>query len=202
MKKMFIALLLALAFSLVVIGCSSAPTEEINATTEVLKSIQSNDDVNTYASQSLKAAEDEMSAALAEVHAQDEKFALLRDYKQSAALLKSAKDFAETAKNDAQNNKAKAKTDAEAAIAALPAVIEEARTLLAKAPKGKDTKADLEAMQADLKLAEETATEANNAMSAERYKEAFAKVNTAKEKATAIIEQVKAAQEKLGKRRG
>jgi hypothetical protein len=53
------------------IGCKSASTEEIKATTEALKSIQ-NDDVVTYAPQSLKAAEDALSTALAEVQTQDQ----------------------------------------------------------------------------------------------------------------------------------
>ncbi len=199
MKNIFAVLILALGFSLLATGCSSAPTEEINATKEVLQSIQ-NDDVSSYAPESLAAAEDAMSKALAEVQTQDQKFTMFRDYKQSATLLKSAKDLADKAKNDAQANKIKAKADAEAAVAALPPILLEAAGLLAKAPKGKDTKADLEIMQSDLKLAEEAAMEANNAISAERYLDALAKANTAKEKAGLIIEQVKAAQQKVGRR--
>jgi hypothetical protein len=199
MKNIHVVLVLALGFCLLTAGCSSAPTAEINATNEALKSAQT-DDVSTYAPESLKAAEDAMNSALADVQTQEQKFALTRDYKQSAALLKSAKDMAEKAKNDAQVNKAKAKSDAEAAVAALPAIIAEAEGLLAKAPKGKDTKADLEIMKGDLKLAQEASVEAQNSISAERYLDAIAKANTAKDKATVIIEQVKDARQKVGKR--
>lgn len=199
MKKIYAVLVLALGFSLLIAGCKSAPTEEINATKEALSSVR-NDDVSTYAPESLKAAEDAMSSALAEVQVQDEKFALTRDYKQSATMLKSAKDLAEKAKTDAQVNKAKAKADAEAAVAALPAVIVEAENLLKTAPKGKDTKADLEMMQGDLKIAQDSSMEAQNAISGERYLDAIAKANTAKEKANSIIEQVNAARQKVGKR--
>jgi len=192
-------LILALGFCLLIAGCASAPTEEINATKNALSSVQ-NEEVSAYAPESLKSAEDAMSSALAEVQTQEEKFALTRDYKQAAALLKSAKDMAEKAKTDAQMNKAKAKAEAEAALAALPAMLGEADELLAKAPKGKDTKADLEIMQNDLKLAQEASLEAQDAVNAERYLDALAKVNTAKEKATVIIEQVKAARLKVGKR--
>ena len=199
MKKIFWVLFAVMGLSLLLSGCASAPTEEITATTDALKAIET-PDVNTYAPDSLKAAQDELNKALAEVKVQDEKFALTRDYKQAVALLKSTKELVEKAKNDAQANKAQAKADAEAAIAALPPIMEEATAMLAKAPRGKDTKADLEAMQNDLKLAEEAAAEANNAMFTEQYKDALAKANTAKEKAMAITEQVKAARAKLGKR--
>lgn len=199
MKKIYAVLVLALGFSLFIAGCKSAPTEEINATKEALSSVR-NDDVSTYAPESLKAAVDAMSGALAEVQVQEQKFALTRDYKPSAAMLKSAKDLAEKAKTDAQVNKAKAKADAEAAVAALPAVIVEAEDLLKKAPKGKDTKADLEMMQGDLKIAQDASLEAQNAISGERYLDAIAKANTAKEKANGVIEQINAARQKVGKR--
>ena len=192
-------MILLTSLSLLAIGCKSASTEEIKATTEALKSIQ-NDDVVTYAPQSLKAAEDALSTALAEVQTQDQKFTLLRDYKKSTDLLKSAKDLSQKAENEAQVNKAKAKADAEATLATLPTMIIDAAQSLENAPKGKDTKADLEAMQVDLKLAQDAAMEAHDAISSEHYLEAIAKANTAKEKATGIIEQVKTAQQKRGRR--
>ena len=199
MKNIYAVLVLALGFCILTAGCASAPTAEIDATKQALNSIQ-NDNVSTYAPESLKAAQDAMNSALAEVQTQEKKFALTRDYKQSASMLKTAKDLAEKANNDAQVNKAKAKEDAEAAVAALPPMITEAEGLLAKAPKGKDTKADLQAMQDDLKLAKDASEEAQSSISSERYLDAIAKANTAKEKATAIIDQVKAARQKTGKR--
>jgi hypothetical protein len=199
MKKIFWLILPVIALSFIMAGCKSAPKEEINATTSAIESIETAD-VHTYAPDSLKAAQDEMDKALAEVKAQDDKFALTRDYKQSVALLKSAREMAEKAGQEAVENKAKAKADAEIAIAELPAVLKEASDMLAKAPKGKDTKADIEAMQNDLKLAEEAATEANTAMTSEKYIDALAKADTAKTKAASIIEQVTAARQKLGRR--
>ena len=200
MKKILWVLFPLLGLSIILSSCSSAPKEEINATTDTLKSIETAD-VNTYAPESLKAAQDEMNKALAEVKAQDEKFALTRDYKQSVAMLKTAKELAEKAQNEALANKAKAKADAESAIAELPLILQEASEMLAKAPKGKDTKADLEAMQNDLKLAEEAAAEANNAMTTENYPDALAKADSAKTKAAAIVEQITAARQKLGRKK-
>jgi hypothetical protein len=200
MKNVLSAVLLVLGFGLLLAGCASAPTEEINATKAAIASIQAGD-VRTYAPESLKAAEDELNKALAEIQAQDGKFAMTRDYKQASTMLKSAKDLVEKAKSDAQVAMTKAKADAEAAIASLPPMIEEAKKALAKAPKGKDTKADLEAMQNDLKLADEALNEAGTAMSQSKYNDALAKASSAKSKASAIIDQIKQAQEKVKGRR-
>lgn len=199
MKRILGALLPVFGLIILLTGCSSAPTEEIKATTDALKSIEI-PDVNTYAPESLMAAQDEMNKALAEVKTQGEKFTLTRDYKQSVAMLKSTNELVEKARDEAQANKAKAKTDAEAALAELPLIFQEASDLLAEAPKGKDTKADLEAMQNDLTMAKEAAAEANNAMLSEKYPDALAKASTAKQKSFSIIEQVKNARQKLGRR--
>ncbi len=200
MRKALLTISLVLGLAVLLAGCASAPTQQINTAKAAIASVQT-DDVRTYAPESLKAAEDELNKALAEVQTQDNKFGLSRDYKPATTMLKSAQDLAEKAKNDAQVAKAKAKSDAEATIAALPQTIEEAKKALAKAPRGKDTKADLEAMQNDLKLAEEALTEANTAMSESKYSDALAKAESAKSKATAIIDQVTKAQEKAKGRR-
>ena len=89
MKNIYAVLVLALGFCILTAGCASAPTAEIDATKQALNSIQ-NDNVSTYAPESLKAAQDAMNSALAEVQTQEKKFALTRDYKQSASMLKTA----------------------------------------------------------------------------------------------------------------
>lgn len=186
----------ALAAALFFSACASAPKEEIAATQAAVTGAQT-DDVRTYAPDSLKDAEDTLAKAMAEVQTQDNKFALSRDYKAASDLLKQAKDKAAKAGTDALANKAKAKADGEAAIAALVPQLAEAKKALATAPRGKDTKADLEAMQADYKAAEEAQTAATQAMSAEKYNDALSQAKTAQTKAAGIIDQIKAAKEKI-----
>jgi hypothetical protein len=204
MKKVTMRLVLVMAFavaaSLLFFACASAPKEEIAATQAAITTAQS-DDVRTYAEESLKDATDTMAKATAEVQVQDEKFALSRDYKAASDLLKQAKEKAAKAVTDAQANKAKAKADAEVLITSLTPMLADAKKALATAPRGKDTKAELEAMQSDLKSAEEALTAATQAMSQEKYKDALGQANTAKTKAGGIIEQVTAAKEKLKGRR-
>jgi hypothetical protein len=200
MKKVTIRLGLIVAFSmmasLLFFACASAPKEEIAATQAAIQTAQT-DDVRTYAEESLKDATDTMAKATAEVQTQDDKFALSRDYKVASDLLKQAKEKAAKAVTDAQANKAKAKADAEALIASLTPMLADAKKALATAPRGKDTKAELEALQSDLKSAEEAATAATQAMSQEKFKDALAEANTAKTKASGVIEQVDAAKAKL-----
>jgi len=200
MMRMGSIVVFTMVAALLFFGCASAPKEEIAATQTALQAAQT-DDVRTYAPDSLKAAEDLMSKATAEVQTQDNKFALSRDYKAASDLLKQAKDAAAKSQTDAQEAKTKAKADAEATIATLTTLLEDAKKALATAPKGKDTKAELEALQADLTAAGEASTAASQAMSQEKYADALAQANTAKTKATAIIDQVNAAKEKVkGKR--
>ena len=199
MKRSLLLIALTLGLIVTLSGCKSAPTEEINMTTEALKAIETAD-VNTYAPESLKAAQEEMNKAMAEIKVQDEKFSLMRDYKPAVAMLKSTNELAQKAQDEAVANKAKAKAEAEAIVAELPQSLQEASDMLKKAPRGKDTKADLEAMQSDLKLAEEAAAEANSAVAAENYLDAIAKAKTTKEKAASIVDQVTSARQKLGRR--
>lgn len=190
------AVIFSLAASLLFFACASAPKEEISATQSAIQAAQT-DDVRTYAADSLKDAEDTMAKATAEVQAQDAKFALSRDYKAASELLKQAKGKADKALTDATANKAKVKAEAEALIGTLAQTLADAKKALATAPRGKDTKAELEAMQNDLKSAEEAATAAGTGMSQDKFAEALAQANTAKTKAMGIIEQVTAAKEKL-----
>jgi hypothetical protein len=108
----------------------------------------------------------------------------------------------------------KLKTDVDALKAALPAKIEaaknaaiqlqseakaaidEAKALLAKAPKGKGTAKDIEAMKAELTGAETAFAEIQTALDAQDYIGAADKAKSIKEKAAAVTSQVQAAIEK------
>ena len=77
--------------------------------------------------------------------------------------------------------------------------MEAAKTALAGAPKGKDTKADLALFQQDLDGMSTTLSEAQTAMQSEDYTTAKDKANSVKEKATSISDQIaQAAAKKAG----
>jgi hypothetical protein len=187
---------ICIAASLSFFGCASAPTAEINATKAAITAAQT-EDVQTYAADSLKTAEDNLAKATAEVQTQESKSGLSRDYKAATELLKQAKDAAAKAQADAQANKAKTKADAEALIAGLATQLADAKKALATAPKGKDTKAELEALQNDLKSADEAAAAASAAFAQGKFMEALGQAKAAKEKADGVIAQVAAAKAKI-----
>ncbi|MGD0101803.1 MAG: hypothetical protein ABSC60_15785, partial [Acidobacteriota bacterium] len=155
------------------------------------------DDIRTYAPDSLKTAEDTLAKATEEVQTQDGKSSFSRDYKAASEFLKQAKDAAAKAQTDAQANKAKTKADAETLIAGLATQLADAKKALATAPKGKDTKAELEALQNDLKSADEAAAAASAAISQEKFMDALGQAKAAQAKADGVIEQVAAAKAKI-----
>jgi hypothetical protein len=197
-KMMRLSLLIAIciATTLFFFGCASAPTAEINATKAAITAAQT-EDIQTYAADSLKTAEDTLAKATSEVQTQEGKNGLSRDYKAASELLKQAKDAAVKAQADSQANKAKTKADAEALIAGLATQLADAKKALATAPKGKDTKAELEALQNDLKSADEAAAAASAAIAQGKFMDALGQAKAAKEKADGVIAQVTAAKAKI-----
>jgi len=91
---------------------------------------------------------------------------------------------------EAKNAAVQAQTEAQAAI-------DEAKALLEKAPKGKGSKADIEAMKADLAGIEVSYAEVQAAIDAEDYFGAKDKAAVVKEKAAGISQQVQAAIDKV-----
>jgi hypothetical protein len=193
MKGLTKNLVLVLAIALVLAGCKQ-PTQQINDAKAVIEDV-TKAGADKYAADELKKLNDDLTAALDEVAAQDKKF---------------FKKF-----GTAKEMLAKVKTDADALKAALPAKIEavknaaiqlqgeakaaidEAKALLAKAPTGKGTKKDIDALKADLAGAETAFAEIQAALDSLDYIAAADKAKSVKEKAVAISDQVKAAIEKV-----
>jgi hypothetical protein len=147
-----------------------------------------------YAADSLKAAQDAQAALDAELKAQDGNW--MKSYDKAKTLAAAAKAAGEKATTDATAGKEKAKADATQGIADAKAALTAAQELLAKAPKGKGTAADLAAMKTDLETAATTITEAEAALGSVKYLDAKAKAASAKaaaDKVTADVEAAKAA---------
>jgi len=196
MLRSSLLIAICIATTLFFVGCASAPTAEITATKAAITAAQT-EDIQTYAADSLKTAEDTLAKATSEVQTQEGKNGLSRDYKAASELLKQAKDAAVKAQADAVANKTKTKADAEAVIAGLATQLADAKKALATAPKGKDTKAELEALQNDLKSADEAAVTASAALAQGKFMDALGQAKAGQEKAEGIIAQVTAAKAKI-----
>jgi hypothetical protein len=175
-------------------SCAKQPTQAIDAAKAAIEAA-TKEGAGVYAADELKKLNDNLQAAMDEVSTQSKK--LFKKFGTAKELLAKVTADADAlkatipAKIEAAKNAAlQAQTEAKAAL-------DEAKALLEKAPKGKGTKADIEAMKADLAGLEASFPEIQTAIDGQDYFGASAKAATLKEKATAVSDQVKAAIEKV-----
>jgi hypothetical protein len=188
---------LTLGVTLSVVGCGSPPpTAAIDAAKAALDKATAAG-ASQYTPDLLKAAQDAQAALDAELKVQEGGW--FKSYTKASQLAAAAQKAAETALADATAWKAKAKADANTAIGAAKKVLAEAQELLAKAPKGKGSAADLEAMKTDLTNASNAIADAEKAAAGERFLDASAKAESANKAATTVktaVEEAIAAKKK------
>jgi hypothetical protein len=186
-------LVAVLALSVFLIGCAKKPEMEINnAKASIDAAIQ--EGAEKYAKEEAKLLNDDLAAAMEEVKVQDEKF--FKNFDKAKEMLASVQAKAESLKAEIPARKEKAKNDAQAAIDAAKTAVADANAMLAKAPKGKGTRADIEALKADAAGLEEAIKEAESLMTSEEYFAAADKANGVKDKAAEVASQVTVALEK------
>ena len=195
MKNTLKLLALTMVMIFVLVGCGKLPTEEISAAKASIDAVVA-DGAQKFAAEDTKKLNDSMQAAQDEIKVQEGK--TFKDYAKTKELLAKVKADAATLKAGLAAKKEEAKKNAAAAMEAANTSVAEAKALLAKAPKGKGSKADIEALKADLKGIEDSMAEIKTANDAEDYNVAIEKSNAVKAKAAAISEQIKKAMEKVG----
>jgi len=189
-------MILVLGLAVTMVACATPPTADIDAVKTAISGADAAGAAE-YAADSLKAAQDAQAALDAELKAQEGNW--MKSYDKAKTLAAAAKAAGEKATTDATAGKEKAKADATQGIADAKAALTAAQALLAKAPKGKGTAADLAAMKTDLETAATTITEAEAALGSVKYLDAKAKAASAKaaaDKVTADVEAAKAAKKK------
>jgi hypothetical protein len=195
MKGLTKNLVLVLAIALVLAACKQ-PTQQINEAQAVIDEI-AKAGADKYAAAEFKTLSDDMKAAQDEIAVQDKKF--FKKFGTAKEMLAKVKTDAEALKAALPGKIDAAKNAAMAIQAEAKTAIDEAKALLEKAPKGKGTKKDIEALQADLAGAETAFAEIQTALDATDYLGAADKAKSVKEKAVAVADQVKAAIEKTKK---
>jgi len=195
MKKSTVIFLVFVMASFLLIGCGKQPTEAINASKSAVDAVIA-EGAEKYAPEDAKMLTDKLTAALDEIKIQDGK--TMKNYGKAQEMLATVKADAEALKTSLPMKKEEAKNNALAAQEAAKTAIEEAKKLLAKAPKGKGSRADIEAMKADVKGLEDSFVEVQAAVGAEDYATATEKAESIKEKAIEVSSQVTQAMEKVG----
>lgn len=158
-------------FAMFLAACASKPEAESAAAQAALENAK-NAEADVYAPSEFQAAQSALSSAEAEIAAQEENYSFTRDYEQAKALLEEAKTTAESAASNASVAKEEARNESQTLRGEAEAAIQNARDLLAKAPRGKGTRADLEALNADLASAESAFAAANQALNDGRHLDA------------------------------
>jgi hypothetical protein len=176
------------------VSCAKQPAQEINDAKAAVEAA-TNAGADVYAPDELKKLNDELATATDEVNTQSKKF--FKKYGPAKEMLAKVKADADALAASIPAKKEAAKNAAMTAQQEAQAALEEAKALLDKAPRGKGTRADIEAMKADLKGLEDSFPEIQAAIDREDYFGASNTAATIKEKAVAISDQVKAAMEKV-----
>lgn len=117
MKRLLLAL--TVVFAVAGLSACNKPAPDVGPAQAAVKA--AHDAGVEAANPDMKAADDSLTAASAEIDKQNKKFSMMRDYKSAAGMLSAAQSSAEKALNDkkaADEAAAKAKADKEAAMKA------------------------------------------------------------------------------------
>ena len=192
--RLMVVGLVVLAF---LVGCASKPTKEIEDATAAVKAVIA-EGLDKYAPEDAKKLNDAVAAMDAELKVQEGK--TFKSYDKTKQMLADISKMAAEMKAALPAKKEAAKQAAVAAVDAAKAAAEEAKTLLAKAPKGKGTAADIEALKGDVKGVDDALVEVQGLIDKEDYAAAVTKANAVKEKAAAVAAQITQAMEKAKKK--
>lgn len=183
------------------LACAEPPAAEIAAVKAAVESARTSG-ATEYAPESLRAAEEALAKLEADVKAQEGRFAWFRKYDQAKVLIADVQKAADKAVQDAAAERERVKQETAAAIADARKSLDEAKVLLAEAPTGKGTEADLEALKGDLAGVEEALAEVQKAFEDAKYGEAKTKAQAARERAEAVKAAVQAAKDAQAAARG
>ncbi|MCX6229728.1 MAG: DUF4398 domain-containing protein [Bacteroidia bacterium] len=154
-------LLKLVAFSVLVVtlaSCAKAPQAEIDAANVAIEAAKTAG-ADRYVPESFNAASEALKSAVTAVEEQNSKFVLFRNYDAAKTTLASVNTLAGKAVEETTAKKAALKAEVTAALAEIATVVASNKELLAKAPKGKEGKAALEAIGQEIAAVETISTE-------------------------------------------
>lgn len=199
MKAKMIVVMMALSAVLVLLnGCAKMPQESLDAARTALEAARTAE-AHRYVADEFNALQDSLNAAMAEIEAQNSKFALTRNYDKAKAMLESVAANAQSVIDKAEAVKEETRLQVQESLAQLNTLIEDTKKLMAKAPRGKEGRAALEAMQDEMTVVEASINEINTLVSNGDYLGAANKVNAGIAKVQSINDELKAA---IAKRSG
>jgi hypothetical protein len=180
-------------------GCAKEPVEAIDAARAAIQKAKTAQ-ADVYAQASLSQAESSMKALEAELEAQQKKFALFRKYDVALQTATETAAAAEKAVTDAEATKARMKSEATAMLAETRTLITQLNEMIAAAPQGKDSAADLKMIQADVQGIETTLGQVDAALAEGRFQDALNRAQAANRQVKEIQAEIQAAMQATGKK--
>lgn len=189
MKRNFIFALLA-AVAITLTSCGKVPQAEIDsarAAVENLKTIQA----DVYVAVDFLALQDSLNAAMENVEKVNSKF-LFKNFDEAKTQLETVIATSATLAEKTETVKAEVKLEAETALVAAQSLLDENKKLVEKAPKGKEGKAAIDAIKAEIAAMETALTETSSLLESGNFMTAKDKVKAASAKLTSLNEELKA----------
>jgi hypothetical protein len=186
MKRNLLLTFAALAgMAILFSSCAKLPEMEMTnakAAVEAAKAAEA----DRYIPQEFRALQDSLNVAMTAVENQKSKFVLFRSYKKATAQLNNVITLGNTVKENAGIRKEQVKNEAQQTLAEATTLVTEVKDLIAKAPKGKEGKEALEAIQSDLALVEASLAEVSTLINNGDYLTALDKVKAARDKGQSL----------------
>ena len=196
MKSKLIIAIAAMGVAVLFSSCAKVPQTEIDAAQAAVQDVKDSG-ADLYVPEAYSALVDSMKSANESVEVAKAKW--FPNYSKAKEQLAVVSQMSIDTKAKAEARKVELKAEVEAMIIEVKALVEENKALIAKAPRGKEGKAALEAISSDLSVAETTVTEVEALLANGDLIGSNDKIKAAKEKATSIKAELEAAIAAKGK---
>ncbi len=198
MKNKVLFGLAAIVMVAVVFGCGKKPLGSINeakAAVEAAKTAEA----AVYLPDEFAAVEDSLNSIMASVTAQDSK--LFKNFGDAKVKLEETVTLANQVAAKVASRKEEVKKEVETLMTEIKKVIAEDKTLMTRAPRGKEGVAVLEQIKTEIATIEASVVEAQGMYDKGLFMDALNKVKAGKERADGINAELKAAIAKVNARR-
>lgn len=196
MKNRFFLVVATVAAVALMTSCAKVPQEALDAASAALESAKTVQ-TDVYFPAEFAALNDSLTVMLQNIETQKSKSA--KDFKAIKANAEAITLKAGELAGGVEAKKAEVKAEAETMMAGATALLEEAKALILKAPKGKEGKAVVEEIKNELTVIETSLTDAQGLFDGgTNYVEVVDKVKAATEGLNGIIAELKEAMAKAG----
>jgi hypothetical protein len=195
MKSKLMVAIAAMGVAVLFSSCQKAPEAEVAAATAAIQEVK-DAGADLYVPEAYQALVDSMKSANEKIEVAKAKW--FPNYTKAKELLAYVSTTATDVKAKSEARKVELKAETEAMIGEVKTLIADNTALIAKAPRGKEGREALEAIKADLAVAETTVTEVESLLANGDLIGSNDKIKAAKEKATSIKAELEEAIAKKG----